>query len=147
MVMRLLGLTICLLVLFEMVFARRYGVRLPEWAGWAIGLVSGSLSGAFNIGGPPLVAFIYDRPWSKDEQVATLNGLFIVTGLIRLALLIAYDHLNAATWTSAAWAAAPMLAAILCGTWLLRFIPQQWLRTAIYLALLVLWLRYLIAGA
>ena len=147
LVMRLLGLTICLLVMFEMLIARRYAVRMPEWMGWGIGLFSGSLSGAFNVGGPPLVAYIYDRPWTKEEQVATLNGVFIASGLVRFAMLVIHDQLHAETWTSAGWAVGPMLAAILCGTWLLKFIPQQRLRMATYLALLALGGRYLILGA
>jgi uncharacterized membrane protein YfcA len=147
LVLRLLGLTICLLVMFEMLVARRYAVRLPEWMGWGVGLFSGSLSGAFNVGGPPLVAYIYDRPWTKDEQVATLNGVFIASGLVRFGMLVVHDQLHAETWTSAAWAVGPMLAAILCGTWLLKFIPQQRLRRGVYLALLAIGGRYLIVGA
>lgn len=146
LVLRLLGLTICLLVMFEMLIARRYAVRLPEWMGWGVGLFSGSLSGAFNVGGPPLVAYIYDRPWTKDEQVATLNGVFIASGLVRFGMLVAHDQLHAETWTSAAWAVGPMLAAILCGTWLLKFIPQQRLKAGVYLSLLAVGGRYLILG-
>jgi hypothetical protein len=146
-VMQFLGLTICLLVAFELIVARRSAVRLPEWMGWGIGLVSGALSGAFNVGGPPLVAYIYDRPWTKEEQVATLNGVFIASGLVRFGMLAVHDQLHADTWTSAAWSVGPMLAAILCGSWLLKFIPQEKLRMGVYLALLALGIYYLVAGA
>lgn len=146
LVLRLLGLTICLLVMFEMLVARRFAVRLPEWMGWGVGLFSGSLSGAFNVGGPPLVAYIYDRPWTKEEQVATLNGVFIASGLVRFGMLLIHDQLHAETWISAGWAVLPMLAAILCGTWLLQFISQQRLKAAVYLALLAVGGRYLILG-
>lgn len=147
LMLRLLGLTICLLVAFEVLLARRCAFRLPEWTGWGIGLFSGSMSGAFNVGGPPLVAYIYDRPWSKEEQVATLNGVFISAGLARFGMLAVHGQLHADTWSSAAWSVGPMLAAILCGSWLLKFIPQQRLRAAVYLALLALGGRYLILGA
>ncbi|HUY90352.1 MAG TPA: sulfite exporter TauE/SafE family protein [Pirellulales bacterium] len=146
LVLRMLGLTICLLVMFEMLVSRRYAVRMPEWMGWGVGLFSGSLSGAFNVGGPPMVAYIYDRPWTKDEQVATLNGVFIASGLVRFGLLVFHDQLHADTWISAGWSVGPMLAAILCGSWILRFIPQKQLRAGTYLALLALGARYLILG-
>lgn len=146
LVLRLLGLTICLLVAFEIVISRRYAVRLPEWLGWGVGLFSGSLSGAFNVGGPPVVAFIYDRPWTKEEQVATLNGVFIASGLVRFGLLAFHDQLHADTWLSAGLAVVPLLAAILFGSWLLNFIPHNRLRAATNLTLLVLGGRYLILG-
>lgn len=147
LVMRLLGAAICAMVLFEVLVARRREVSLPPWTGWGIGLTSGALSGAFNIGGPPLVAYIYDRPWTKEQQVATLNGIFIGTGLIRLLLAIWHDQIGANALASAAWAAAPMAAGIVLGNWLLGYVPQRYLRTAIYLALLLLGARYLIRGA
>jgi uncharacterized membrane protein YfcA len=146
LVIRLLGLSICLLVLFEFVATRRYGVRLPDWSGWCIGLASGALSGAFNIGGPPLVAYIFDRPWSKEQQVATLSSVFVASGLMRLALLVWHEQLHESTWILTAWAVVPMLAAIVCGNRLLKYIPQQRLRIGIYATLLLLGGRYLIVG-
>ncbi len=147
LVLRWLGAAICAMVLFEIAVARRRQVSLPPWTGWGIGLTSGALSGAFNIGGPPLVAYIYDRPWTKEQQVATLNGIFVGSGLIRLALLLGYGELRSTAIESAAWATVPMAAAILCGNWALRFVPQRHLRNGIYLALLLLGGRYLIFGA
>ncbi len=147
LVMRGLGLALCAMVMFEICFARRRGIRLPPWSAWGIGLTSGALSGAFNVGGPPLVAYIYDRPWTKEQQVATLNGIFIGTGLVRLGMLLFHEHLNSTTLASAAWAIGPMAIALLCGNWVLGFIPQRHLRTGIYLALLLLGVRYLIFGA
>jgi len=146
LVLRLLGLTICLLVMFEMLIARRYAVRLPEWMGWGVGLFSGSLSGAFNVGGPPLVAWVYDRPWTKEQQVATLSGMFLSTGIVRLAIMHTNNHLTSTTWTAAAWAIGPMIIAIIIGNRLLRYVPQQRLRSGIYTALLLLGAWYLVFG-
>jgi uncharacterized protein len=145
-VIRLLGLAICLLVFFEIFVTRRYAVRLPVWSGWCVGLVSGALSGAFNIGGPPLVAYIYDRPWSKEQQVATLSSVFVASGLVRSALLLGHGRIHESTCISALWGILPMLAAIVCGNRLLKFIPQRHLRSGIYATLLLLGGRYLIVG-
>lgn len=146
LVMRALGAAICAMVLFEVFVARRRGLSLPTWTGWGVGLMSGALSGAFNVGGPPLVAYIYDRPWTKEQQVATLNGIFIGAGSIRLGMLIWHNQLHSGTLMSAAWAAAPMAAAIAFGNWLLSYVPQQRLRNGIYLVLMLLGVRYLILG-
>jgi uncharacterized membrane protein YfcA len=145
--LRLLGLFICVLALFELAVARGRTQRLPSWAGWGVGLASGALSGAFNIGGPPLVAYIYGQPWSNQERVATLSGLFLTTGLIRLALLLVAGELTGATWGAAAWAAGPMVLAVVGGNRALRHLPQRGLAVAVNVALLVLGGRYLITGS
>lgn len=147
---RLLGLAICLLVLFEIGAGRGWAparrLRPPRWAGLGLGVASGALSGAFNIGGPPIVAYVYGRPWTKERQVATLSVVFLSTGLIRLLLVLHSDRPQAATWASAAWAIGPMIAAIVCGHRLLRYVPQRRLRAGVFAALLAIGGRYLVFG-
>ncbi|HEX4128672.1 MAG TPA: sulfite exporter TauE/SafE family protein [Pirellulales bacterium] len=143
LVMRLLGLAICLIVLFEIVITARYAVRLPNWTGWGVGLASGALTGAFNIGGPPLVAYIFGRPWTKEQHVATISAVFMSSSIIRVALLLASAEVDRATWTAVAWGVVPMLAAIVVGNRLLKYVSQQQLRTGVYITLLVLGGHYL----
>jgi uncharacterized membrane protein YfcA len=145
-VMRLLGLALCALILFDLSSGRKDASHWPTWAGWCTGLVSGTLSGAFNMGGPPLVAYVYGRPWSKERQVATLSGLFLTGGVIRLVLLMVRGEVAESSWASAAWAIGPLLVAVVCGHRLLRFVPQNRLRVAVQLFLLALGARYLLAG-
>lgn len=147
LVVRLLGLAICAMVLFPMVVGRQRPGHAPGWVGWVAGLASGILSGAFNIGGPPLVAYIYGRPWPKDEQVATLGALFLMGGLLRFALLLAGGRLPDSTWTLAAWAAGPMLVAIVGGHAMLQFVSRRQLRAGVDVALLALGGRYLLVGS
>ena len=142
-VTRVLGLALCLMALFELLVARRTGVRWPRWLQPFVGLASGTLTGAFNIGGPPLVGYIYSQPWSKEEHVAGLTAVFLSGGLIRVALLLTYNELPPEAWTAAGWGLAPMLGAIVCGNRLLRRIPQQRLRAAVFTVLLFLGGRYL----
>ncbi len=146
LLIRLLGLTIVLLVGFELTLSRGAAPGIPGWAGWCIGLTSGALSGAFNIGGPPLVAYIYGRPWPKEQQVATLTGVFLTSGIIRLALMVGSGRALAAAWAPAAWAVAPMLGAIIGGNRLLKYVSHRQLRTGVNLALLACGGRYLIIG-
>jgi uncharacterized membrane protein YfcA len=145
--LRLLGLTICLLALSEIMAGRSVRPRVPTWGGWCVGLASGTLSGAFNVGGPPLVAYIYGRPWPKERQVATLSGVFLASGSIRLVLMLVVKHLPATTWTSAAWAIGPMVAATICGNALLKHISQRRLRLGVALSLLAIGSRYLVTGS
>ena len=145
--LRLLGLTICGMVLFEVFVGRPRSIHPPDWLAWPIGVGGGILSGAFNIGGPPLVVFIYGRPWPKERQVATLSGLFLLHGLVRLALLLAAGRVRGSTWTASAWAVGPLLAAIVLGQRALRLVTQGQLRAGVDLVLLALGGRYLFAGS
>ena len=49
----------------------------------AVGFVAGLTSGAFQVGGPPLVIHLYRRPESPLTLVVTLQAIFIGSGLLR----------------------------------------------------------------
>lgn len=144
--LRILGLTICLLVVFEIVARRRSASEKSHWNVWLIGLTSGALSGAFNIGGPPLVVYLFSQSWSKEQQVATLSTVFISSGMMRMILLATTNDLTPSIWGLTAWSSLPMIAAIVLGNQLLRFVSQKQLRFGIYCVLLVVGSRYLICG-
>jgi uncharacterized membrane protein YfcA len=59
-----------------------------------VGLSSGLLSGAFNIGGPPLVAHLYRRSDPPAALKATLQLLFLTTGLCRVPTVAAAGLLS-----------------------------------------------------
>lgn len=142
-VTRGLGVTICLMVLFEFFVAHRRSIQWPRWLEPVIGIASGMLTGAFNIGGPPLVACIYSRPWPKEKRVAGLTAVFLSGGLIRVSLLLRYQELPREAWLATAWAIVPMMIAIIGGNRLLTHVPERPLRTAVFATLLILGGRYL----
>jgi uncharacterized membrane protein YfcA len=63
-------------------------LRVPESTlGDAVaGGLSGIFGGAFNSGGPPLIAYVYSRPGTPDQLKATLQALFLVSTLARMAI-------------------------------------------------------------
>ena len=143
MITRVLGLMICLMVLFEFFVTRRGSLRWPRWLEPIVGIVSGALTGAFNIGGPPLVAYIYSQPWSKEKHVAGLTAVFLCGGLVRVMLLLRYNELPTEAWTASGWALLPMLVAIVCGNRVLSRVPQRHLRAGVFGVLLLLGGHYL----
>lgn len=142
-VVHALGLMICLMVLFEFFVAHRRSIQWPRWLEPIIGVASGTLTGAFNIGGPPLVACIYSRPWPKEKRVAGLTAVFLSGGLIRVSLLLGHHELPREAWLASAWAIVPMMIAIVGGNRLLAHVPDRPLRTAVFTTLLFLGGRYL----
>jgi uncharacterized membrane protein YfcA len=63
-------------------------LRVPESTlGDAIaGGLSGVFGGAFNSGGPPLIAYVYSRPGTPSQLKATLQALFLCSALARMAI-------------------------------------------------------------
>jgi uncharacterized membrane protein YfcA len=142
-VRRWLGGALCFMVGFEASFGGR-AWRYPAWTQPLVGLAGGALAGAFNIGGPPLVAYLYSQPWSKQRIAATLSVLFVGCGLVRLSLLAQANELTPIAWRAAVWSVAPMTLALLAGNRLLDRIPQRALRFAVYAVLLALGVYYLV---
>ena len=60
--------------------------RYHRWLGASCGFASGLLGGAFNIGGPPVIYYLYSLPWPPARIIATLQGLFLLTAVLKVAL-------------------------------------------------------------
>lgn len=141
--MRGLGLLICLFSASELLMAKRRPLRLPENLGVPMGLVSGSLSGAFNMGGPPAIAYVYSQSWTKEHTVALLQVVFGTSSVIRLFLMQGAGMITADLLRVSLFAIVPLLLAILAGNQLLRKMQHQHLRRVVFLFLLVIGVKYL----
>jgi uncharacterized membrane protein YfcA len=142
---RALGAFMVLFALVDLAGSKRWRIRLPAASAFPVGVVSGSLGGAFNAGGPPLIAYTYAQPWTKEEIIATLQLVFGVSALLRLALLGQQGLMHAGLWQIAAWAVVPMFAGITVGNRLLARVPREPLRAGVSCVLLVIGLKYLVA--
>jgi uncharacterized membrane protein YfcA len=62
------------------------GVKLPKleraWLALPFGFISGILGGVYNANGPPVVIYGMLRGWSKDKFRTTLQGYFLLTGVL-----------------------------------------------------------------
>lgn len=79
-------------------------LRIPEsvLADSIAGGVSGFFGGAFNSGGPPLIAYVYSRPGRPEQLKATLQALFLCSSFARIALASAQGVMD----SSVLWQAA-----------------------------------------
>ncbi len=111
----------------------------------AMGLLAGLLGGAFNTGGPPLIAHLYRRPETPGTLIATVQVAFLSIGLTRLPVAWSQGLMGPAVWQDALLA----LPAVFLGVWggsrlAQRVSPEQFRRAcwvglgAVGLALLAL---------
>ncbi len=139
-----LGAVMCLFAVSELLLARHYRIQFPKWAGFPVGLVSGGLGGAFNVGGPPVIAYAYSQPWAKEEIVATLQLVFGTSAILRLALVGQSGLLHADLLHLVLLALLPMLVAIAIGSRLLQLVPREPLKYVVFVFLFAMGVKYLL---
>lgn len=143
LLLRMLGTLLIAFAINETLFSKRK-LHVPQWLGFPIGFSSGVLGGAFNMGGPPSVAYCYSRPWPKEEVVAVLQVVFIASATLRLLLFGVHGIVPHEAAGLSLWAAVPVLIAVVAGARLFRRIGQQQLRLGIFLFLGVMGFKYLL---
>lgn len=119
---------------------------LPKWSVWPLGMIGGLLGGAFNVSGPPAVAYVYSQPWSKLQTVAVLQTVFLIAGLFRNGLMIAAGDYNAQLMRWVACSIPTALLAIWLGKKLLDRLPKNLLKLMVFTFILVMGVKYLVAG-
>ena len=133
----ILGVVIIVFGLYNLI-----GPKLPELAGeglaGVVGCVAGTVSGAYNTGGPPVVLYGVLRRWPPDTFRATLNGYLLPTGA---AVLI--GHAATGLWTGEVWRwylySLPAVAAgVLLGGRVHRVVGRERFAQAVNLFLIIM---------
>ena len=122
----------CVLSASELCRGRRAPLRIPPALSFPIGVVSGCLGGALNIGGPPAIAYAYSQPWSKEQTVSLLQVVFGISAVPRLGLLIPSRLIQFEHVSISLVALAPMLLATWCGSGLLKRLPGEKVKIAVF---------------
>jgi uncharacterized membrane protein YfcA len=135
-----------LLILYGLygLLAPRLPVARGEWLAYAFGFVAGVLGGAYNTNGPPVVIYGALKGWPPEYFRATLQGCFLLTGLMILA-----GHGLAGLWTPQvlrlyALAVPFIMLAIFAGEKLNRRIPRETFSRVVYAFLVVMGALFMI---
>lgn len=115
-------------------------LRVPESTlGDAVaGGLSGLFGGAFNSGGPPLIAYVYSRPGTPDQLKATLQALFLVSTFARMAIASGQGVMTADVLCEAGVATPFAIAGQWAGNALSSRLSPERFRRAAWLGLLAL---------
>jgi len=108
-----------------------------------LGLFSGGLSGAFNLGGVPTAAYAYTNPWTRGQIMAFLQVMITVSCGLRMIFYSKYGYFQEFSWTRGALLAIPLYGAILGGHWCLEKISPKQMRRVIFSFIAVAGVYYL----
>ncbi len=91
---RILGVILVLLSIYFKCFSNKVRIKPTRRNGLLAGLVSGFLSGLFNIGGPPMVVYFLSVTEDKMEYNATLQCYFTFTTIYVFLLHLFMGNVN-----------------------------------------------------
>ncbi len=109
----------------------------PRWA-YLAGFLSGSLGGAYNTSGPPLIVYGALRQWPKNEYRAGLQSLFLVSGVLTVLSHAVAHHLTPPVLWLYVWTPPALLLGILTGVWLDRYVDKERFRLLVLMMILLL---------
>lgn len=141
---RTLGVCVVAFAAWNLWTPRLRSGEAPVWDG-AMGLVAGLLGGAFNTGGPPIVAHLYRRPDPPEAIKATLQALFLAMAATRIPVAASQGLMAAPVWRDAALGAPFVLLGLFSGIALGRRVASARLRRIAWLGLGGLGLALLLA--
>jgi uncharacterized membrane protein YfcA len=140
LVERSLGIIVTGYALFALTNPRLPEFRARAWT-YSLGTISGILSGAYNIGGPPLVIYATGQRWPPALFKSHLQGFAFVSGCLVLGTR-ALDGEYTSTVLGYYWIILPAIVlGLLAGFWLDRYIPPKAFRKAVQYMLLVVGLQ------
>lgn len=118
--------------------------RLPSWTGYFVGLFAGSLGGAFNITGPPVVMYLSTQTGSKLNIFASLNFFFFITSVLVVIFHLAAGNITMDIALTFLKFTPAMMLGLLAGRYLFRKIPEDRYKIGLYLLLLAMGIMLII---
>jgi uncharacterized protein len=117
--------------------------RFAAWWTIPLGLFSGAMSGAFNLGGMPTAVYAYSQAWSRGQIMAFLQVMITLSCGLRMLLYYKTGLLIGIPWSKALVLAVPVYAAIWLGHVALLRIEPRLMRRGIFIFVAISGLYYL----
>lgn len=128
---RVLGCVMLALAARE--FILKQGHRpIPRPLTIPLGVFSGGLSGAFNLGGMPTAAYAYANPWTRGQIMAYLQVMITVSCAMRMVFYSRFGFFREFSWTHALLICVPLYAAIFAGHACLEKISPKQMRRIVF---------------
>lgn len=106
---------------------------MPAWVTVPLGLFSGALSGAFNMGGIPSAAYAYAHPWSRGHIMAFLQIMIASSCALRIGIYKKFGYFDQVPLHYGALLALPVSLALWLGHLALGKISPQHMRKGVFI--------------
>ncbi|MBT9317149.1 sulfite exporter TauE/SafE family protein [Leptothoe spongobia] len=138
-----LGVLVLLYVVYSWLQLSLPTLTGRPWA-YAFGAASGVLTGAFNIGGPPIVIYANCNEWSPEQFKGNLPGVFCVLSSVAIATHLWQGDFDANLMTQVGYATPFFIAGLGLGIWLSKYIDATIFRQVVLVILGVIGLKLLV---
>jgi uncharacterized membrane protein YfcA len=108
-----------------------------------LGLFSGALSGAFNLGGMPSAAYAYAHPWSRGQIMAFLQVMITLSCALRVGFYGQFGYFKEISFTYAVLLLLPLYGAIWLGHFVLERVHPKHMRQGVFVFIGVSGIYYL----
>jgi len=142
LLLKILGTMMLLFAAREFLFNKQ-PQTIPAALTVPLGLFSGTLSGAFNLGGIPTAAYAYAHPWSRGQVMAFLQVMITSSCLLRIVCYRKVGLLNEFSWLYGLLMLLPLYGAIWLGHFTMKRIQPKHMRRAIFVFIGIAGLYYL----
>jgi len=110
---------------------------------WSVlfGGLSGLLSGAYNIGGPPVVMYAASRRWPPAEFKSNIQGMALAKGVLVIAAHGVGGNLTIPVWSLFGLAVPVALLGLVLGMALDKVIDPKFFRVFVFVLLIAVGIR------
>jgi uncharacterized protein len=105
---------------------------IPRFLTVPLGLFSGVLSGAFNLGGIPTAAYAYSHPWTRGQVMAFLQVMITVSSLLRIVFYKKFGMLQEFSLLNGLLLLVPLYLAIWLGHFVMTKVAPKHMRRAVF---------------
>ncbi|MFZ4813422.1 MAG: TSUP family transporter [Phototrophicaceae bacterium] len=138
-----LGLIVTGYALYALLAPRLPHLQNDRWSG-PVGLISGIFTGAYNVGGPPVIVYADARRWPPDTLRSNLQGFFMFKGFVLIGVHAASGNFTAPIWGWYLLALPAIAVGLILGNLLAGKIPVARFRQVVLVTLLVLGVQMIV---
>jgi uncharacterized protein len=142
LLVRLLGGLMVLYALKEFLLPKVSGQFPKVWT-VPLGLFSGAMSGAFNLGGVPTAAYAYSNPWTRGQIMAFLQVMIMFSCGLRMIFYQQAGLLTGISWAHVLVMIAPLYVSIWLGHLVLQRTHPRHIRQGIFVFISLVGVYYL----
>ena len=137
LLLRLIGIIVLLYALYTL-----SGLQLPPlqktWWGYAFGVASGLMGGAYNVGGPPCIIYGTMQGWDRERFKSNIQAAFLFSTVILVLSHALAGHYTTEVWQYMLLGIPPVVLGLILGWTTDKFISPERFRKLVLVLLLVL---------